>query len=143
MENTLQQSQRAVGEILRMANPDNEFFLLLFSDRSELVADFTNSTEALQSRLSYTRAEGSTALLDALYLALHRIRHGNNARKALLLISDGGENSSRYTEREVKSMAQETDAQVFAIGICKRVPSDTEKREAFSGRTLAGCGKTL
>lgn len=136
MADKLQQSHRAVMEFVEAANPEDEFSLLLFSNRSELAVDFTHSTDEILKRLSGARAEGSTALLDALYLALHRIRFGNAARKALLLISDGGENSSRYTEREVKELAEETDAQVFAIGIYNRVPSDPEKREAFSGRTL-------
>ena len=136
MQSKFEQSYRAVTEFLEAANPDDEFFLLLFCDRSALAVDFTNSREELLNGLSKVRAEGSTALLDAVYLALHRIRFGSAPRKALLLISDGGENSSRYTEREVKGFAQESDAQVFAIGIYKRVPSDPEEREAFSGRTL-------
>jgi VWFA-related protein len=136
MQGKLEQSHRAVMEFLNAANSNDEFFLLLFSDHSELAVDFTNSREELTNGLSKARAEGSTALLDALYLALHRIRFGSAPRKALLLISDGGENSSRYTEREVKGFAEESDAQVFAIGIYKRVPSNPEDREAFSGRTL-------
>jgi VWFA-related protein len=136
MQGKLEQSRRAVMEFLNPANSNDEFFLLLFSDHSELAVDFTNSREDLLNGLSNARAEGSTALLDALYLALHRIRFGTTPRKALLLISDGGENNSRYTEREVKSFAEESDAQVFAIGIYKRVPSNPEDREAFSGRTL-------
>jgi VWFA-related protein len=136
MQSKFEQSYRAVTEFLEAAHADDEFFLLLFCDRSALAVDFTNSREELLNGLSKVRAEGSTALLDAVYLALHRIRFGSAPRKALLLISDGGENSSRYTEREVKGFAQESDAQVFAIGIYKRVPSDPEEREAFSGRTL-------
>lgn len=136
MRGKLQQSRRGVTEFLKTANPKDEFFLLLFRDRSELTVDFTNSMSELQNHLFSLQADGNTALLDALYLALHRIRFGNAPRKALLLISDGGENSSRYTEREVKELAQESDVQVFAIGIYKRVPSDPEGREAFSGRTL-------
>ncbi len=136
MQGKLEPSLRAVTQFLKTANSNDEFFLLLFSDHSELAVEFTNSRQELVSGLSKVRAEGSTALLDALYLALHRISFGSAARKALLLISDGGENSSRYTEREVKGFAEESDAQVFAVGIYKRVPSNPEDREAFAGRTL-------
>lgn len=136
MQGKLERSQRAVKEFLEAANPQDEFFLLQFSEQSDLTVDFTHSTEEILNSLASARAKGNTALLDAIYLALQRIRFGKNSRKALLIISDGGENNSRYTEHEVKDLAQETDAQMFAVGIYRRVPFEPERREAFNGRTL-------
>jgi Ca-activated chloride channel family protein len=99
----------------------------------ELASDFSTATEEIQHQLFSALADGSTALLDAVYYASQQVRRGNAVRKALVLISDGDENSSRYTEYEVRNLLQESDAQLFAIGIYKRVPGDTEHREALIG----------
>ncbi len=101
MGNKLTKSRQAVGEFFKTANPDDEFFLVQFNDRPELIQDFTTNIEDIQNRLTFTQAKGRTALLDAVYMALHRMKKAHNPRKALLIISDGGDNSSRYTESEI------------------------------------------
>src|ERR1700674_3690016 len=124
----LQKSRQAVAQFMKTANPQDEFFLTQFSDRPEIVQDFTKETEEIQNRLTFTESKGNTALLDAVYLALSQMKKAHNPRRAILIISDGGDNSSRYTESEVKNAVREADVQIYAIGIF----------EAFGvrGRTL-------
>ena len=78
---------------------------------------FTTDTGEIQSALTFTQSKGRTALLDSVYLAMHEMKKAHNPRKALLIISDGGDNSSRYTETEIKNRVREADVQIFAIGI--------------------------
>ena len=115
-------SQAAV-EFLKTANPQDEFFFITFSDSPELLTDFTSSIEEVQNRLLFTRPGGRTALFDALYLALDKMGKANNPRKALLIISDGGDNRSRYSVRDIKSAVRESDIQIYSIGIFDPVSS--------------------
>ena len=117
MGSKLEKSRQAVAQFFKTTNPEDEFFLVEFNDRPELVNGFTRSLEEIQNRLTFTQSKGRTALLDAVYLGLHTMKKGQNARKALLIISDGGDNSSRYTESEVKNLVREADVQIYAIGI--------------------------
>jgi Ca-activated chloride channel family protein len=113
----LSRSRQAVSQFLKTANPEDEFFLIEFSDRPELVVEFSSNPEEIQNRLAFTQAKGSTALLDGLYMAMNKMKKARNPRKAILIISDGGDNSSRYTQGEVKNAVRESDVQVYAIGI--------------------------
>jgi VWFA-related protein len=113
----LQKSRQAVAQFMKTANPQDEFFLIEFGDRPELVQDFTKETEEIQNRLTFTQAKGRTALLDAVYLAMSQMKKAHNPRRAILIISDGGDNSSRYTEGEVMNAVREADVQIYAIGI--------------------------
>src|SRR5579864_5645091 len=105
----LQRSRQAVTQFMKTANPQDEFFLIEFSDRPEIVQPFTSETEEIQNRLTFTQAKGRTALLDGVYLAMNQMKKAHNPRKAILIISDGGDNSSRYTETEVKNAVREAD----------------------------------
>ncbi len=113
----LQKSRQAAAEFFKTANPSDEFFLVQFNDRPELSVPFTTDTDKIQSTLTFTQSKGRTALLDSVYLAMHEMKKAKNPRKALLIISDGGDNSSRYTETEIKNAVREADVQIFAIGI--------------------------
>ena len=132
----LQRSRQAVAQFMKTANPQDEFFLVVFSDRPELVKTFTTETEEIQNRLTFTKAKGSTALLDAVYLAMNQMKKAHNPRKAILIISDGGDNSSRYTETEVKNAVREADVQIYAIGIFESVMSRGRTAEEMSGPGL-------
>jgi Ca-activated chloride channel homolog len=88
-----------------------------FSDRPELLVDYTSSVDEIQKRLEGAPPQGCTSLLDAIYLGIDRMRHARNERKALLIISDGGDNRSRYTETEIMDMVREADVQIFAMGL--------------------------
>jgi VWFA-related protein len=110
-------SRQAVAQFLRIANPEDEFFLIEFNDSANITAGFSATPEDIQNRLAFTNAKGSTALLDAIYLAMNQMQKAHNRRRAILIISDGGDNASRYTEREVRNAIRESDVQLYAIGI--------------------------
>ena len=136
MGQKLSKSRQAVAEFFKSANPKDEFFLIQFNDHPELVVDFTTRLEDLQNRLTFTQAKGRTALLDAIYLGLNNMKHARNPKRALLIISDGGDNSSRYTEREIKKLVKEADVQIYAIGIYEPSSSRARTSEEMSGPSL-------
>ena len=128
MSNKIEKSREAVVEFFRTANPQDEFFMVSFNDKPELLADFTSSVEDIQSKLVYVTPKGRTALMDAIYMGLHQMRKAHQEKKALLIISDGGDNHSRYTENEIKSMVKEADVQIYGIGIFDSAPTTPEER---------------
>jgi VWFA-related protein len=136
MGQKLEKSRQAVSQFFKSANPEDEFFLVEFNDRPELVNPFTTSLEEIQNKLTFTQSKGRTALLDAVYLALHTMKKARNPRKALLIISDGGDNSSRYTESEIKNLVREADVQIYAIGIFEPMSSRGRSAEELSGPGL-------
>jgi VWFA-related protein len=117
MAGKLVKAREAVKEFLKAANPADEFFLVNFSTKAELAVPFTSDTSEIQTRVMNANSKGKTALLDAVYLALHYMRGARNPRRALLVISDGGDNDSRYSEKEIRGMVQETDVWIYTIGI--------------------------
>lgn len=117
MESKLMAARAAANTFLRMGDRGDEYFLIEFNDSPHLVQDFTQDITKLQSRLLMTRAKGSTSLYDALYLGLERVNRGNNPRKAIVLISDGEDNHSRYSFSDVREFAREHDVLVYGIGI--------------------------
>jgi Ca-activated chloride channel family protein len=129
MSNKIDKSRDAVVEFFKTANPEDEFFLVTFSEKPEVLADFTTSVEDIQSKLVYANPKGRTALLDAIYLGMNRMHKAKHQKKALLIISDGGDNHSRYTEGEIKSMVKEADVQIYAIGLYDRDFKTAEERE--------------
>ncbi len=120
-------AREAVIEFFKTANPQDEFFMITFSDRPQMRADFTKSVEEVQGKLAFTVPKGQTALLDAIYMGISKMKEARNSKKALLIISDGGDNHSRYTEREIKSMVKEADVQIYSIGIF--TPGATQPEE--------------
>jgi Ca-activated chloride channel family protein len=127
MSNKIEKAREAVVEFFKTANPQDEFFMIAFNDKPELISDFTRSIEDIQGRLIFTMPRGRTALLDAIYLGMNKMRDAQNSKKALLIISDGGDNHSRYTDGEIKSMVKEADVQLYAIGIFETAPPTPEE----------------
>jgi Ca-activated chloride channel family protein len=117
MVSKIERAREAVVEFFKTANPQDEFFMVAFADRPQEVSDFTSSVEDIQGKLVYTVPKGRTALLDAIYLGVSKMRQAKYQKKALLIISDGGDNHSRYTEGEIKSTVKEADVLIYAIGI--------------------------
>ena len=117
MADKIEKSRLAAVQFFRTANPQDEFFLVNFNDRAQLANTFTASVEELQSHLMFTAARGETALLDGIYLGLSEMKGAHNTKKALLIISDGGDNHSRYTETDIRKYAREADVQIYAIGL--------------------------
>jgi Ca-activated chloride channel homolog len=136
MGSKLEKSRQAVAQFFRTANPEDEFFLVQFNDTADLAEPFTRNLEEIQNRLTFTQSKGRTALLDAIYLALHEMKKAKNPRKALLLISDGGDNASRYTENEIKNLVKEADVQIYAIGIYEPVGARSRTPEELAGPGL-------
>jgi len=136
MGNKLAKSRQAVAQFFKTANPQDEFFLVHFNDRPELTVAFTTSLEEIQNRLTFSQAKGRTALLDAIYMGLNQMKQAKNPKKALLLISDGGDNSSRYTEREIRKLVREADVQIYAIGIYEPISARGRTSEELSGPNL-------
>src|SRR6267154_451981 len=117
MANKLGKAKEAALQFFKTANPQDEFFLVGFNNHAELLSPFTKNVEDLQSHMLYTSAKGSTALLDAVYLGLSQMRGARNAKRALLIISDGGDNHSRYGDKDIKRLVREADTQLYSIGI--------------------------
>ena len=136
MGSKLQKSREAAADFFQTANPEDEFFLVRFNDRPELAVAFTKDTDQIQSALTFTQSKGRTALLDGVYLAMNQMKKAKNPRKALLIISDGGDNSSRYTESEIKNAVREGDVQIFAIGIFEPTASRGRTPEEAMGPGL-------
>jgi Ca-activated chloride channel family protein len=127
MSDKIEKAREAVIEFFKTANPLDEFFMITFNDRPQLRNDFTKSVEEIQGKLVYTVPQGSTALLDAIYMGITKMKDARNTKKALLIISDGGDNHSRYTEGEIKSMVREADVQIYAIGMFSTAPPTPEE----------------
>ena len=132
----LQRSREAVAQFMKTANPEDEFFLVQFNDRPELTLPFTSDPAQIQNRLTFLQSKGSTALLDGVYMAMNEMKKARNGRKAILIISDGGDNSSRYTESEVKNFVREADVQIYAIGIYEAAGARSRTPEELSGPGL-------
>jgi Ca-activated chloride channel homolog len=136
MANKVAKAREAAVQFFKTANPQDEFFLVSFNERAELTSSFTNSIEDLQSRLMLTAPKGRTALLDAIYLGLSQMRGAHNAKRALLILSDGGDNHSRYNESDIKRLVKEADTQLYAIGIFDPLGYRNRTPEELNGPSL-------
>lgn len=117
MSDKVEKARQAAVTFLRTANPRDEFFLVSFNDEAQLASRFTSSVEELRNQMMYTSAKGRTALLDAIYLGLSQMRSARNGKRALLIISDGGDNHSRYSESDIRKFVKEADCLLYGIGV--------------------------
>jgi Ca-activated chloride channel family protein len=138
MANKVSKAREAAIQFFKTANPQDEFFLVSFNERAELTSSFTNSIEDLQSRMMLTVPKGRTALLDAIYLGLSQMRGARNAKRALLILSDGGDNHSRYSENDIKRLVKEADTQLYAVGIFDPLGYRNRTPEELNGPSLLG-----
>ena len=133
MGSKLSRSRMAAREFFRTGNEgQDEYFLVEFDDRPRLSTPLTTDTGAIESQLLFSKSKGSTALLDALLLAINEMRKSKKNKKALLVISDGGDNHSRYTTAEVQKVIRESDVLIYAIGVF----GGASTPEEFSGGDL-------
>lgn len=123
MRHKMDQSRQAISEFIDMSSPGDEFFLLKFSDSPELVHAFTSDVREIEDSLPSIQTGGWTSLYDAIYLGINRMKHARHDRKVLLVLSDGGDNNSRYSESEINQLVKESDVRIFAISILDRSPS--------------------
>ena len=117
MQGKLDQSRAAVSEFFDTAVPGDEFFLVEFNDAPRMLCGFTSDAQRIQHSLAGIQPKSWTALLDAVYMAIHQMKHARNPRKALLILSDGGDNNSRYTESEIKSLIREADVCIYSVAL--------------------------
>jgi Ca-activated chloride channel family protein len=148
MADKVDKSRLAAVQFFRTANPSDEFFLVNFNDRAELASSFTASVEELQNRMMYASAKGRTAMLDGIYLGLSEMKGAHNTKKALLIISDGGDNHSRYSEIDVRNFVKEADVQLYAIGNysdvrCDRTPEECQGPLLLSDLTSTTGGRVF
>jgi Ca-activated chloride channel homolog len=113
----LRKAQEAVAALLKNANPEDEFFLVQFNDHPQLVVSMTKNSEEIQNRMASVEVHGSTALLDAMTLALKEMRNAHYTRKAIIIISDGEDNSSHCSPLDVNEAVRKAEVLIYAIGI--------------------------
>jgi Ca-activated chloride channel homolog len=122
MSDKFETERAAVSEFFKNANPQDDYFAIAFSDRPHLIADSIQSIDDIQQKLTLTIPAGNTALLDAIYLGVNLMRNAHYQRRALLIISDGGDNHSYYNTKETKKLAEEADVLMYSIGIFDNMP---------------------
>ncbi|MEO8371172.1 MAG: VWA domain-containing protein [Candidatus Solibacter sp.] len=126
MADKLNRSRAAAKEFFRISNPEDEFFLVEFDSAPRLRVPLTSDTGTIENELIFSKSKGSTALLDAIYMGLHEMRRSKKNKKALLIISDGGDNHSRYSEKEVTNLVRESDVLIYSIGVFGNAGSPEE-----------------
>lgn len=124
MRDSLHTAKEVTRAFLGTANPEDEFLLLTVSTNPEPITGFTRDLPALETRIDSTRTGGATALIDTVYLALTRMRNAGQPRRALLILSDGMDNHSRYSKSELMRAAIEADVQIYAV-ITDGIPDGT------------------
>ena len=117
MQSKFLRARKALSEFLRTCNPQDEFFVVGFNDRPAILVDYTSDVEDVEARMVMLRPQNRTALIDAIYLGVNKLKQAKYQRKALLVISDGGDNRSRYTENELNRAVRESEVQIYAMGI--------------------------
>jgi Ca-activated chloride channel homolog len=111
-------TERAAAEaFFKNANPQDDFFVITFADQPKLVTSAIDSLEDIQESLASDTPDGHTALLDAIYMAIARMRSARYQRRALLIVTDGADNHSRYGLKEVRRLVEEASVDLYAIGI--------------------------
>ena len=117
MSGLLPEGRDAASEFLKTANPEDEFFLVEFDNKPRLVIPLSSNTSEIGLQVALTKSHGSTALIDGLFMGIHEIHKSKKAKRALVLISDGGENNSRYSPGEIKNVIKESDVLIYTVAI--------------------------
>lgn len=120
MKTKMDRAREAVHRFCESANLEDEFFMIAFNDSPELVADLTTKPEEIENKLLFVAPKGQTSLVDAVYMGLQKMKQVHYQRRTLLIISDGGDNHSRYTEGELFSLVKEADVMIYGVGIFDR-----------------------
>lgn len=129
MSSKYARARKALSEFMRTSNPQDEFFVIAFNDRPAVVVDYTSSVDDVDARMIMLKPQARTALIDAVYLGINKLKDAKYDRKALLIISDGGDNRSRYSEGELRRAVRESDVQIYAIGIFDQYAPTVEEKE--------------
>jgi Ca-activated chloride channel homolog len=121
MESKLDKSRAAIAEIMKTSMPGDEYSLVSFNDNPKLLGGFTKEPGDIQNALMSIQPMGWTALLDAIHLSVNHMKRAKNTRKALVVLSDGGDNNSRFNQHEIRELLRESDVTLYAIGILGRM----------------------
>ena len=113
----IKRAREALGRFIETSQDSDEYFLIGFNTRAQLLLDKTRDGDAVLNKLTYVQPKSQTALYDACYLGVEKVQRGAHPKRALLLISDGQDNSSRYTFTELRRLLKESDVTVYSIGI--------------------------
>jgi len=136
MKDKIETARQALREFFANCNPDDDYFVIGFSNSPVLLSNSTHSTATIEEQVALAEPHGETALLDAIYMGITKLRTARYKRHALVIISDGGDNHSRYTAAEIRRMVQEEDTEIYALGIFSRIFKTYE--EWTGGRLLTG-----
>jgi Ca-activated chloride channel homolog len=117
MRNKIETSVAAVEQFFQTTLPGDEFLLVRFSDKPVLLTGFTDDVNQISGWLHATQPGGWTALHDAIYLGIQKMKRAKNGRRALLVLSDGGDNNSRYSASELRGLVREADVRIYSIGL--------------------------
>jgi Ca-activated chloride channel family protein len=129
----ISRAREALSKFVDTSHARDEYFLIGFNNRAQLLLDHTRDSDALMQKLTFIQTHGQTALYDATYLGVERVTRGVHPKRAILLISDGQDNSSRYTFTELKRLLKESDVIIYAIGI---VNSSDDSQLGSGGRAI-------
>ncbi len=150
MKNKVEYEVRALEEFFKNANPKDDYFVIGISSKPRVIATSEDSVGTIHDRVGLTPPKGGTALFDAAYLGVAKLRTSRYKRKAMVIISDGGDNRSRYTLKEIKSVIEEADVLTYGIGIFDDMPIPLLKtleeragRKWLSDITEASGGRTI
>ena len=112
----IKKAKSAIAKFLEFGNLEDEYLLITFNQKTKLVRDFSQQDSTLQNDIIFQKPGGNTSLYDAVYMGLSYVMEGTNEKKALILITDGQDNSSRYSSKEVREFAKESSVQIYSIG---------------------------
>ena len=136
MGSRLQPAKQLAARFVQ-ANLQDEFCVVQFNDEPNITSGLTPDTGKIQGDLALIQPRGGSALWDAVYLALNEVNKGRNAQKALLVISDGGDNSSHYTEDEIVNAVREAAVPIYSVGVSEPSPSRKEPNGPARLRRMA------
>jgi Ca-activated chloride channel family protein len=113
----IRRARDALANFIQTSHNADEYFLIAFNSRAQLLLDKTRDGDAVLDKLTFVQTKNNTALYDACYLGVEKVQRGAHPKRALLLISDGQDNNSRYTFSEVRRLLKESDVVLYAVGI--------------------------
>jgi Ca-activated chloride channel homolog len=113
----VKRARDALSKFIQTSHDSDEYFLIAFNSRAQLLLDRTRDGDSILNKLTFVETKSQTALYDACYLGVEKVQRGQHQKRALLLISDGQDNNSRYTFNELRKLLKESDVTLYAVGI--------------------------